>query len=159
MNSRMGSYYPWKSVVIPLLAWASFCSGVLAVDPAPDGGYQIQNTAEGEDALFSVTISGKNNTAIGFQAMYNTTTGNENAAVGSQVLLSNTTGGGNSCLGAFALANNTTSTANVAIGEFALAGTTTQGVNVAVGWSALSLNNGSNNVAVGGNAMASSTSA
>ena len=27
----------------------------LAVDPPPDGGYPNQNTAEGEDALFSLT--------------------------------------------------------------------------------------------------------
>ena len=109
MNSRrVGSYYPWKSAVIPLFAWMSFCSSVLAVDPPPDGGYPIQNTAEGEDALFSVNISGKNNTAIGFQAVYNNTSGNENTGVGSQALLSNTTGGGNSCLGAFSLVGNTT---------------------------------------------------
>src|SRR6266446_7254042 len=122
MNSHMGSYYLRKSAVIPLLAWASLCSSVLAVDPAPDGGYQIQNTAEGENALFSVNTSGKNNTAIGFQALYNTTSGNENTGVGSQALLNNTTGGGNNCLGAFSLVGNTTGNYNVAIGEFALTG-------------------------------------
>src|SRR5438128_4223423 len=45
-----------------------------AVDPPPDGGYANQNTAEGDDALFSLTTGGENppkeNTAIGFQALY-----------------------------------------------------------------------------------------
>ena len=36
-----------------------------AVNPAPDGGYAGSNTAEGDDALLSLT-SGLYNTAIGF---------------------------------------------------------------------------------------------
>ena len=37
-----------------------------AVSPAPDGGYPGANTAEGTDALFSLTSSGTENTAVGF---------------------------------------------------------------------------------------------
>src|SRR2546430_782301 len=44
-----------------------------AVTPAPDGGYPGGNTAEGDDALFSLT-TGANNTAIGFNALYFNTT-------------------------------------------------------------------------------------
>ena len=36
--------------------------------PPPDGGYPNQNTAEGDDALFSLT-DGTDNTAIGFDAL------------------------------------------------------------------------------------------
>src|SRR5437762_1793993 len=42
--------------------------------PAPDGGYPGQNTAEGDDAPFSVT-TGADNTAMGFDAL----TGSDNA--------------------------------------------------------------------------------
>jgi hypothetical protein len=40
-----------------LLALTSFALSpwARAVDPAPDGGYPNGNTAEGEDALFSLT--------------------------------------------------------------------------------------------------------
>src|SRR5947208_14471791 len=41
-----------------------------AVVPPPDGGYANRNTAEGKDALFSLT-TGVDNTALGFQALYN----------------------------------------------------------------------------------------
>ena len=49
-----------------------------AVDPPPDGGYPNQNTAEGEDALFSLT-TGADNTAMGFDALDSNTTGSDNA--------------------------------------------------------------------------------
>jgi hypothetical protein len=50
------------------------------VDPSagPGGGYPNQNTAEGEDALFSVT-NGANNPPTGFHALDNNTTGSDNA--------------------------------------------------------------------------------
>ena len=49
-----------------------------AVDPPPDGGYPNQNTAEGDDALFSLT-TGADNTAMGFDALDSNTTGSDNA--------------------------------------------------------------------------------
>src|SRR5205807_9740578 len=42
---------------------------VQAVDPPPDGGYPNENTAEGEDALFSLATNSEN-TAVGFHALY-----------------------------------------------------------------------------------------
>jgi len=61
------------------------CFGLLpkaqTVSPAPDGGYPGANTAEGQDALFSLT-TGISNTAIGFQALYNSTDGYSNPASG-----------------------------------------------------------------------------
>jgi hypothetical protein len=49
-----------------------------AVVPAPDGGYPNGNTAEGTDALFSLTTDAEN-TAMGFDVLYSKTTGSDNA--------------------------------------------------------------------------------
>src|SRR5205085_6169759 len=49
-----------------------------AATPPPYGGHQEQNTAEGDDALFSVT-TGANVMATGFDALYSNTTGSDNA--------------------------------------------------------------------------------
>ena len=57
----------------------------LAVVPAPDGGYPGQNTAEGEDALFSLT-TGTDNTALGFHALFSNILFSQNTAVGSEAL-------------------------------------------------------------------------
>ena len=53
--------------------------------PAPDGGYPGENTAEGSNALFSLT-TGTANTAIGFSALNFNTSGNSNTALGFQAL-------------------------------------------------------------------------
>src|SRR5437773_10276610 len=62
-----------------------------AVLPPPDGGYAGGNTAEGDDALFSLT-TGTENTAIGFQALYRNTDGFQNTANGLQALYTKPTG-------------------------------------------------------------------
>jgi hypothetical protein len=49
-----------------------------AVDPTPDGSYPNQNTAEGEDALLSLT-TGTDNTAMAFDALHSNTPGSDNA--------------------------------------------------------------------------------
>ncbi len=59
-----------------------FLPAAWAVDPPPDGGYPNGNTAEGDDALFSLTNDGLWNTAVGFQALYSNTNGIRNTAVG-----------------------------------------------------------------------------
>ena len=69
-----------------------------AVSPPPDGGYPNFNTAEGEDALFSLT-TGTYNTAISFNALYFNTTGVTNTATGALSLQSNTTGRSNTANG------------------------------------------------------------
>ena len=64
----------FKTTTLPfLIAFALACFGLSptgrAVVPAPDGDYPGWNTAEGEDALFSLT-TGVGNTANGDSALY-----------------------------------------------------------------------------------------
>ena len=80
-----------------------------AVNPPPDGGYANQNTAEGTDALFSLT-SGVWNVAVGFQSLYNNTSGNQNTATGYRALFNNITGDKSTAYGSQALFSNTTGT-------------------------------------------------
>jgi hypothetical protein len=71
----------------------------LAVSPPPDGGYPNQNTAEGEDALFSLT-TGAANTALGYHALHDITDSSQNTAVGSNALAVSTAGP-NTAVGAY----------------------------------------------------------
>jgi Chaperone of endosialidase len=136
-----------------------------AVSPAPDGGYPGGNTAEGQNALLSLT-SGTYNTAVGLfslrsntEANFNTgvgagtlllNTAKQNTATGAGALLSNTIGDNHTANGAFALFNNTTGSANTAIGSEALLNNSTGGQNTAVGVGALQNNSiGNGNIALG----------
>src|ERR1700745_1981927 len=92
-NSINWSPVRYGLFLIPLVV-AGFALSATApaqVSPPLDGGYDGDNTAEGTDALFSLT-TGTENTAIGFDALYSNTTGDSNTATGSQALGSNTTG-------------------------------------------------------------------
>ncbi len=51
-----------------LLAIATLAATAFAVSPPPDGGYANETTAEGEDALFSLT-NGYGNTALAGRPM------------------------------------------------------------------------------------------
>jgi trimeric autotransporter adhesin len=127
-----------------------------AVVPPPDGGYANQNTAEGKDALFSLTI-GTDNTAIGFDALHSNTEGSGNTATGSLALLSNT-GFQNTANGAFALRSNAEGNNNTANGFAALDSNTTGGDNTATGFLALFSNTtGGGNTANGSVALESNT--
>jgi len=55
------------------LASYTLSPAVLAVTPAPDGGYPGGNTAEGQSALLILT-TGRYNTAIGFLSLEINTT-------------------------------------------------------------------------------------
>jgi hypothetical protein len=70
----------------------------------------------GSGALNSLTLSGVDNTAIGFAALAVNTTGARNAAIGFNALVNNTTGSLNIAMGEQALAQNTTGANNVALG-------------------------------------------
>jgi uncharacterized coiled-coil protein SlyX len=141
--------------LIPLIiAWFAFSPATQAqLSPPPDGGYPGNNTAEGTDALFSLT-TGTNNTALGFDALYSNTTGDSNTATGSQALVSNTTGIRNTATGFAALQSNTTGERNTATGRAALANNTIGNHNTATGQNALFANStGERNTATGGFAM------
>jgi hypothetical protein len=60
-----------------------------AVTPAPESGYAGGNTAEGQNALLSLT-SGAFNTAVGFFSLRSNTTGQLNTGIGAGTLLANT---------------------------------------------------------------------
>ena len=80
------SSLPRGFILIPLtLAWFALSPTARAVDPPPDGGYPGDNTAEGTDALFSLT-GGTENTALGADALYYNAGGTGNTANGIQAL-------------------------------------------------------------------------
>jgi hypothetical protein len=153
-----------------LLACSGLAPQARAVEPPPVGGYPGQNTATGEDALFSLTI-GTVNTAIGYHALYNCTLGFgntavgynalsqsmttdtinsvDNTAVGSEALQRNRTGQDNTGVGQRALAQNTTGTENTALGEAALYNNFTGSYNIAIGVYAGGNCRLSNNIMIG----------
>ena len=160
---------------LALLALNCFAllSTAQALVPPPDGGYPGGNTAEGQNALFSLT-TGTFNTAVGFLSGHAFTTGNlntaigagalllttadENTATGAGALLNSSGGFGNTANGAFALFSDTDGDFNTATGDGALFHNTTGGSNTASGLNALASNStGGNNTAIGDEALLNST--
>src|SRR5215470_11797785 len=88
-----------------------------AVVPPPDGAYPNFTTAEGQNALQSLT-TGAANTALGAYSMFSTATASFNTAVGAGALDLNT-GDSNTAVGVAALLLNT-GTENTAVGTAAL---------------------------------------
>jgi hypothetical protein len=124
-----------------------------AVTPAPDGGYPILNTAEGDFALQHLT-TGTENTALGHGALFSNTTASQNTAVGRAALLLNTTGFQNVAVGFATLLSNNIGFHNTAIGIGALVSNTTGNHNTAAGDLSLSANTtGSFNTVQGAHAL------
>jgi Chaperone of endosialidase len=170
---------PSLLIIVALLGFA-LLPGAQAVVPPPDGGYPGFDTAEGQNALFSLT-TGSANTAVGWSALKSNTAGSFNTGVGAGTLLFNVgdpdtvQGRENTAVGAGALLSNTLGTANTANGVFALFSNTWGGTNTAFGaralfsntigfangaFGALTLANntaGSGNVGVGDSALSSNT--
>ena len=139
------------------LIWSAFGPMAQAVSPPPDGGYSNGNTAEGTDALFSLTTA-LDNTAIGLDALHDTTIAGFNTAVGSYALESNTSGAFNTAVGAGALSSSVTAGFNTAVGFDALNSTSTGTANTAAGYLVLWLNtSGTSNTALGTNALGANT--
>ena len=140
-----------------LIFAAAFFPRAQAVVPAPDGGYPGNNTAEGTNAVFSLT-SGIDNTALGFEALFRNTTGNFNTAEGFGALFNNTSGTQNTATGVNALISNTTGSFNTANGVNTLFRNTTGFQNAATGVQALFSNTtGFHNTAAGFQALLSNT--
>jgi endosialidase-like protein len=141
-----------------LITCAAFPHTANAVNPPPDGGYPGGNTAEGQDALLSLT-TGIYNAAVGLYSLRQNTAGSFNTAIGAGTLLVNTADD-NTATGAGALLNNTTGTNNTATGEAALFFNTTGAFNTAVGTSVLLTNTtGNANTALGSDALSNNTTA
>jgi hypothetical protein len=169
--------------ILPVLAYFGLLPQVKAVSPPPDGCYPNLTTAEGCDALHSLT-TGEGNTAIGWSSLFSDAdgsfntgigggalalnNGDSNTAVGVATLLLNTADG-NTAVGASALLNNTTGGTlggsgvntvgpNTALGNQALLSNTEAGANTAMGYKALgSVTTAGFNTAVGFQAVANST--
>jgi Chaperone of endosialidase len=139
-------------LIIFALVCFALVQNMQAVSPPPDGGYPNANTAEGQNALLSLT-SGYYNTAVGFSSLKSNTIGYLNTAVGVNALSLNTTGSSNTANGAAALYSNTTGQHNIANGGYALFSNTAGYSNIAIGTYALYFNTtGNSNTAIGGNA-------
>jgi hypothetical protein len=176
-----------KTAPLLLITLTLHCFALLpqapAVVPPPDGGYPGFNTAEGTNALQSLT-TGSANTAVGWHSLFsnaegsfNTATGagallfntaDENTAFGAAALLFNTGGFQNTAVGAAALVNNNgfavdapnggPGSANTAVGARALINNTTGATNTANGAQALQDNTtGAGNTAIGSFALFNNT--
>ena len=149
--------------------------------------FQVRNIAIGTNALSNIqptqngeyADNGKDNIAIGYNAVssnmsgnYNVgigtgalsfTTGSANNAFGTYALTTNTTGNDNSAFGYFALYSNNKGQLNSAFGNYAMQQNTNANYNTAIGNRALTSQNFSNggtpypthNVAIGYNSLAS----
>ena len=106
----------FTSIILALGCFA-FLPKTLAVSPPPDGCYPGSTTAEGCNALQSLT-TGTANTAVGWRSLFSNTGGSFNSGFGAGTLLLNTTGAGNTAVGAAALLFST-GTFNTAIGAAA----------------------------------------
>jgi Chaperone of endosialidase len=160
------------ALIATVVAWLASPPALRAINPEPDGGYPIGNTAEGDFALYNVNGNyGTYNTALGYDALHenlqgdhNTATGagalrknfaNNNTATGANALFFNRDGESNTAVGVDALIANTAGNLNTAIGSEALHGTNSTGsFNTAAGARALLSNQtGGVNLAAGYSAM------
>jgi uncharacterized coiled-coil protein SlyX len=180
VTSHMKKVTNSSCVAFALFAFAYFALAstpkAFGVNPPPDGGYPGLNTAEGQDALFSLT-TGFANTAVGWfslksnaEGSFNTATGagalllntaSENTAFGAAALLFNTTGIRNTASGVFSLYSNVVGSYHTAVGLNALYsninGDEDQGGNTAIGAAALANNlDGGGATAVGNSALVNS---
>ncbi len=176
----MKNRYIILTPILLALGYFALCPIVQAVSPAPDGGYPNFTTAEGQNALKSLT-TGVGNTAVGWFSLFSDTNGSfntavgagtllfnignqatgdgtENTAIGAAALLNNTTGQGNTATGAAALSGNTEGVGETAVGDRALSANITGDFNTAIGSAALESNTqGENNTAIGVGALLDNT--
>ena len=165
------------AIIFTTILSAAACFWLLpraqAVNPAPDGCYPNFTTAEGCNALKSLT-TGAANTGVGWYSLFSATTGNgntgvgagalalnqadNNTAVGGGALFLNTTGTENTAVGANALVHNDSGSDNNAFGTNALFSNVEGTFNNAHGRNALVANTASENNAFGDLAMENNTS-
>jgi hypothetical protein len=164
----------WMAI-LPVLTCFAFLPGAHGqLSPPPDGCSPNFTTAEGCDALSSLT-TGAGNTALGWRSLFLNSTGSfntgvgggalalnngsSNTAVGVAALLLNTSGAQNTAVGTNSLVFNDTGSDNTGTGYFSLMNNTSGGSNTASGWEALTANTtGSTNTAIGNQALQSNLS-
>src|SRR5438874_599904 len=148
----------WHGLVLAaaVLLWFAFSPRAEAADGGLPGG----NTAEGDNALQSLTTGtgntaignsalftdsiGNDNTASGLYALYHNRSGRQNTADGVQALFNNN-GINNTAVGWNALINNGGAHDNTAVGSMSLDANTVGIQNTAIGSTALFTNQGGNN--------------
>jgi hypothetical protein len=155
------------TTILFALGFFALCQQVQSATDTPDpgGSLPVSNTADGQNALRSLT-TGIYNSAFGFDSLLSLTdgnfctavggaalilnTGSENTGTGAGALLTNSTGFGNTANGAFALFSDMTGVDNTAVGDSAMQSNTTGADNTATGRQAL-INNttGGSNTATG----------
>ena len=81
ITNSISSLFSRRMSVLIAVVGLALSRMMQAVVPAPDGGYPGGNTAEGDNALFTLT-TGASDTAIGFAALGSNTTGDFNTAIG-----------------------------------------------------------------------------
>jgi hypothetical protein len=119
--------------------------------------YGVNNFFGGLDAG-NLTLTGTDNTGLGYESFGQDTSGYANTAVGSRSLFNNTTGYGNTAVGYQALFANTSGYYNVANGWQSLLSNTTGWFNTADGiWALRENTTGDDNTASGYNALGSNT--
>ena len=158
----MKNQKPALTAILLIIVCCTVSPTTWAVNPAPDGGYPGGNTAEGQNALFSLATGGFN-TAVGFLSLKSDTTTSFNTAIGAGALFANAgdpalgQGQENTATGAGALLSNTTGYENTANGALALFSNTNGPGNTATGDRSLFNNIGAFNTATGGSALLSNT--
>lgn len=104
----------------------------------------------------NITLTGTDNEAAGFHALFQDTTGSFNVATGEASLYANGTGSSNVATGYYALNGNSIGNANTAVGFQALYNLGSGSNNIGLGWDAgTSLASGEiNNIDIGNNGVA-----
>jgi len=112
------------------------------------------NTAVGYESMFNNAITNNHNTAVGSVSQYNLSSGSGNSSLGYGSLYTNTTGLQNTAIGTSAL-YYTTGSSNVGVGYYALNQNGAGGGNVGIGFQSLMTPSAStsNNTAVGYESM------
>ncbi len=154
-NVGIGLANPWSKLDVlgDINATSYLMDGVTIIR----GAVQAQNYFFGRAG--NSTMSGIENTGIGYSALASDTTGYDNTATGHSSLAYTTTGYGNTASGMQALFHNTTGAQNVAVGMNALFTNTSAINNTAAGYYALYANmSGGGNAAFGGSSLRSNTS-
>ena len=142
-----------KSTILPVFVIIVVaCFGLVAqmhaISPPPDGCYPGFTTAEGCNALQSLT-TGLGNTGVGWYSLFANSTGSYNTAIGAGALDLNNADN-NTATGAVALLLNTTGIQNTANGALALYSNSVGSGNIALGYQAgAALTTGNNNIAIG----------